>query len=117
MNKNPFKTLYAEHPAVVCHALVLAAALPVHCALHALVARSPSLLAAVEPLIAYIPIPLYLYLFIRSTNRALERPCREATRSLLFFYRILLIVLLLSMLSYLVLTLTGLLLAPLLPKR
>lgn len=121
MNKNPLKTLYTAHPAVLCHALVFGFAPLVHRALISLAgllwAEQPQLLASVESVLRYLLAPVWLYLLIRSVNSALALPCRESTRKTLFIYRILLIVLLLSMLSFLAITLMQSLLAPLLPTR
>ena len=121
MNKNPLKTLYTAHPAVLCHALVFGFAPFVHRALTALAgllwAEQPQFFASVESVLRYLLTPAWLYLLIRSVNAALSLPCRESTRKTLFIYRIVLIVLLLSMLSFLAITLMQSLLAPLLPIR
>jgi len=119
MNRSPLRAFCDAHPALVCHLLVFAFAPVLHRALTAiagmLLAGRPHIFAALQPLIAYLPVPVYLYLFIRSVNTALALPCRENARLPLFVYRIVLIVLLLSMLSFLVITVMGALLMPLLP--
>lgn len=121
MNQSPLRKFCAAHPALVCHALVFGFAPCVHRALIALAgllwAEQPQILTAIEPIIRYLLAPIWLYLLIRSVNSALSQPCRESTRKTLFIYRIVLIVLLLSMLSFLAITLMQSLLAPLLPTR
>lgn len=111
LNKTPLRTFCAAHPVLIAHLLLFGFA-PWIC--RALTAALPS---PAEPLIPYLLTPFWLYLIIRAVNKALSGSCRESTRRGLFVYRIVLIVLLLSMLSFVVIRLSLSLLMLLLPTR
>lgn len=120
MKQNPLRAFCAAHPVLLGHAAAFLGAFALAYGLlhlvHVFFSADPQTLAAAEPIPLYLSGAAAVVPIIISVNKGLARPCRESTRILLFAYRIALIVLLLSVISYFVIHTMQHILAPLLPS-